>query len=188
MQYNGCAVCLWYLYTREACWRPWTCILVDLRALIRWRAVVEEEHYLDSRFNKAAENGLAAHRTVMVSNLTRTLWRGVRNELKANTEQKTVFHLARRHRSEVSWKFTVWNALLISQIMMKPYQVQKAWSMPYHWNNNNHFVLSSPAALRQQLTLHIAVWDMCSITKQDSAAQPQGHCQGQADVWPSHCR
>lgn len=29
---------------------PWTCILADLRALIRRRAVTEEEHYLDSRF------------------------------------------------------------------------------------------------------------------------------------------
>lgn len=37
---------------------PWTCIFADLEALIRRRAVVGEEHYLDSRFKKGAENGL----------------------------------------------------------------------------------------------------------------------------------
>lgn len=36
---------------------PWTCISADIRSPIRWRAVVTQEHQLDSRFKKEAKWG-----------------------------------------------------------------------------------------------------------------------------------
>lgn len=43
---------------------PWTCILADLGDLIRRRAVVGEEYYLDSRFEKGLKMTVTPVRTV----------------------------------------------------------------------------------------------------------------------------